>query len=182
MKKLVAILGIILARKNRAWRPAIAVATLLDRAAAHCLSGGHSPTSILRSAWNPGGGLPGIPLAIADPRLHVTLLDANGKLWPQVREAKETGILMDVGHGLHNLNFDVARKVLEIERVERALPGFRIGTSDTKEYQTLAGFVVKHLGHLPKEGETFEQQGYVFEVLDMDRHRVDKVLVVPLKP
>ena len=41
------------------------------------------------------------------------LLDANGKLWPQVRDAKETGVLMDVGHGLHNLNFDVARKVLD---------------------------------------------------------------------
>jgi len=41
------------------------------------------------------------------------LLDANGKLWPQVRDAKESGVLMDVGHGLHNLNFDVARKVLD---------------------------------------------------------------------
>jgi dihydroorotase len=41
------------------------------------------------------------------------LLDSNGKLWPQVREAKESGVLMDVGHGLHNLNFDVARKVLD---------------------------------------------------------------------
>lgn len=41
------------------------------------------------------------------------LLDANGKLWPQVREAKESGVLMDVGHGLHNLNFDVARRVLD---------------------------------------------------------------------
>src|SRR6266576_219100 len=41
------------------------------------------------------------------------LLDANGKLWPQVRAAKESGVLMDVGHGLHNLNFDVARKVLD---------------------------------------------------------------------
>jgi dihydroorotase len=41
------------------------------------------------------------------------LLDANGRLWPQVREAKESGVLMDVGHGLHNLNFDVARKVLD---------------------------------------------------------------------
>ena len=41
------------------------------------------------------------------------LLDANGKLWPQVRDAKATGVLMDVGHGLHNLNFDVARKVLD---------------------------------------------------------------------
>src|SRR6266545_2659489 len=33
------------------------------------------------------------------------LLDGNGKLWPQVRDAKESGVLMDVGHGLHNLNF-----------------------------------------------------------------------------
>src|SRR5512134_1971037 len=41
------------------------------------------------------------------------LLDGNGKLWPQIRDAKETGVLMDVGHGLHNLNFDVARKVLD---------------------------------------------------------------------
>src|SRR5918996_5436518 len=41
------------------------------------------------------------------------LLDANGKLWPQVRDAKESGVLMDVGHGLHNLNFDVARKILD---------------------------------------------------------------------
>lgn len=41
------------------------------------------------------------------------LLDGNGKLWPQVRNAKESGVLMDVGHGLHNLNFDVARKVLD---------------------------------------------------------------------
>ena len=41
------------------------------------------------------------------------LLDANGRLWPQVRAAKEAGVLMDVGHGLHNLNFDVARRVLD---------------------------------------------------------------------
>ena len=41
------------------------------------------------------------------------LLDSNGKLWPQVRDAKASGVLMDVGHGLHNLNFDVARKVLD---------------------------------------------------------------------
>ena len=41
------------------------------------------------------------------------LLDGNCKLWPQVRDAKESGVLMDVGHGLHNLNFDVARKVLD---------------------------------------------------------------------
>ena len=71
--------------------------------------------------------------------------------------------------------------MIEIERVEQALPGFQIEDAASKDYQTLAGFVVKHLGHLPREGETFEKQGYIFEVLDMDRHRVDKVLVVPVR-
>jgi putative hemolysin len=64
------------------------------------------------------------------------------------------------------------------EALEEALPGIRFGNEQNRDYQTLAGFVVKTLGHVPKEGETFESQGYVFEVLDMDRHRVDKVLVI----
>jgi putative hemolysin len=70
--------------------------------------------------------------------------------------------------------------MIDLESVAKALPGFQIGHGHS-EYQTLAGFVVKQLGHVPKEGETFESQGYIFEVLDMDRHRVDKVLALPVK-
>ena len=69
----------------------------------------------------------------------------------------------------------------KIERLERILPGLDFGDAASKDYQTLAGFVVKHLGRVPKEGETFESQDYAFEILDMDRHRVDKVLVMPAK-
>jgi putative hemolysin len=65
--------------------------------------------------------------------------------------------------------------------LEKALPGFKFGGNAYSEYQTLAGFVVKALGHVPREGETFEAQDYLFEVLDMDRHRVNKVLVLPIK-
>ncbi len=72
--------------------------------------------------------------------------------------------------------------MIEIERVEAALPGFQLSAAQNKDYQTLAGFVVKQLGHIPREGETFEKHGYIFEVLDMDRHRVDKVLVLPPRP
>ena len=32
---------------------------------------------------------------------------------------------------------------------------------------------------VPAEGEMFQWTGYRFEVIDMDRHRVDKVLVYP---
>ena len=71
--------------------------------------------------------------------------------------------------------------MIDLEAVEKALPNFKFGGDAYTEYQTLAGFVVKALGHVPKEGETFEAQGFIFEVLDMDRHRVDKVLVFPFK-
>jgi putative hemolysin len=69
--------------------------------------------------------------------------------------------------------------MIEVDPLESALPGVRFSQDKNRDYQTLAGFVVKSLGHVPKEGETFESQGYIFEVLDMDGHRVDKVLVIP---
>ena len=68
--------------------------------------------------------------------------------------------------------------MVEIEEVRRALPGFRAAAGDEPDYKTLAGFVLKRFGHVPREGETFTEQGYVFEVLDMDGHRVDKMLVM----
>jgi putative hemolysin len=36
------------------------------------------------------------------------------------------------------------------------------------------------LGRVPSAGDRCEWGGLRFEVMDMDRHRVDKVLVVPL--
>ena len=44
-------------------------------------------------------------------------------------------------------------------------------------YQTIGGFVLHHLGHIPEEGEKIDQAGYRFEVVDMDRQRIDKLLV-----
>jgi putative hemolysin len=48
-------------------------------------------------------------------------------------------------------------------------------------YQTVGGFVVTRLGHIPIAGESFEWEGQRFEVVDMDGNRVDKVLVMPGK-
>lgn len=47
-------------------------------------------------------------------------------------------------------------------------------------YQTLGGFVVYMIGRLPITGDSFEWGGYRFEVVDMDGHRVDKVLLTNL--
>ena len=41
------------------------------------------------------------------------ILEKEGKLKPGVREARERGVLFDVGHGLGSFNFEVARKALD---------------------------------------------------------------------
>lgn len=71
----------------------------------------------------------------------------------------------------------LADGLVEIERVEQALPGFKSPDSGEREYKTLAGFVMKRMGHVPHEGEAVAYDGYLFEVLDMDGPRIDKVLV-----
>jgi putative hemolysin len=43
-------------------------------------------------------------------------------------------------------------------------------------YHTVGGFVLNHLGHLPKIGERFDAYGWRFEVVDLDGRRIDKVL------
>jgi putative hemolysin len=48
---------------------------------------------------------------------------------------------------------------------------------DEADFQTLGGFVMTHFGRIPRAGDYFDHAGWRFEVVDMDRHRVDKVLV-----
>ncbi|HUH96074.1 MAG TPA: hemolysin family protein [Anaerolineales bacterium] len=50
------------------------------------------------------------------------------------------------------------------------------------EYETLSGFVMTSLGRVPQAADHFEWNGLRFEVMDMDRRRVDKVLVTALPP
>jgi putative hemolysin len=49
-------------------------------------------------------------------------------------------------------------------------------------YQTIGGFVMTRLDRVPRITDTFDWQGLRFEVVDMDGHRVDKVLVSITKP
>ncbi len=44
-------------------------------------------------------------------------------------------------------------------------------------YTSLAGFVLARLGHIPKVGETLRVKDFLFEVVDMDGRRVDRVLI-----
>jgi len=66
------------------------------------------------------------------------------------------------------MNAEELKESLELE----ALPEQQKG-----DYQTVGGMVIAHLGRVPSAGDRFEWEGFSFEVVDMDGHRVDKVLV-----
>lgn len=46
-------------------------------------------------------------------------------------------------------------------------------------FDTLAGCILHELEHIPHTGERLKWRGFDFEVIDMDGHRIDKVLVKP---
>ncbi len=45
------------------------------------------------------------------------------------------------------------------------------------EFDTLAGFILHQLEHIPRTGEKMEWKDFNFEIVDMDAQRIDKVLV-----
>jgi putative hemolysin len=52
-----------------------------------------------------------------------------------------------------------------------------IQLAEDRDYATAAGHVLHVLRHLPEEGESFVDQGWHFEVVDMDGRKIDKLRV-----
>ena len=48
---------------------------------------------------------------------------------------------------------------------------------EDRDYATVAGLALAVLKHLPEEGESFKEQGWHFEIVDMDGRKIDKLLV-----
>lgn len=47
---------------------------------------------------------------------------------------------------------------------------------EDRDYETVAGFILSHLHHLPETGEYIETAGWRLEVVDLDGRRIDKIL------
>ncbi|WP_102960753.1 hemolysin family protein [Mangrovicella endophytica] len=69
---------------------------------------------------------------------------------------------------------------MPIDAVEDRLQTVRFPA--TRDYETLAGFVLDRLGHIPEVGEVMEWEGWRFEVIDLDGRRIDKLMMMPPKP
>lgn len=52
---------------------------------------------------------------------------------------------------------------------------------EKRAYETVAGFVLMQIQHIPKTGEYVEANGWRFEVVDMDGRRIDKILASRIK-
>jgi putative hemolysin len=85
---------------------------------------------------------------------------------PEIVRRDDGSLLVDGGASLSSLR-EALERTLE-------LPGDEANT-----YQTVGGLVMARLGRVPRAGDHFDFAGVRFEVLDMDRRRVDKVLVAP---
>lgn len=60
----------------------------------------------------------------------------------------------------------------EYFHIEEELPG-----EAEDYYKTVGGFIVYLLGYIPKETETIDYERFRFEIVDLDRRRIDKILV-----
>jgi putative hemolysin len=113
----------------------------------------------------------------------VTLIDVLeaivGDLPDQLRRAQPEAKRRDDGSWLVDATLGVA-ELKELLQT-KTLPG-----ETQAEFQTLGGFVVTQFGRIPAAGDHFDWNGWRFEVMDMDRQRVDKVLLarapVPAAP
>jgi putative hemolysin len=72
------------------------------------------------------------------------------------------------------LDIDEAKKSLGIED---DMPG-----EEENRYSTLGGFILHQLGQIPRENDKFQWDRFEFEIIDMDRQRIDKVLVTAKAP
>jgi putative hemolysin len=94
------------------------------------------------------------------------LPEPGDRISPDAIQRDDGSWLVDGG-----LAVDELRRRFELPR----LPG-----EEDEDFKTLGGFMLDRFGHVPRPGEHFACHGWRFEIVDMDRHRVDKVLLQKL--
>ena len=86
------------------------------------------------------------------------------RLKPRAKRREDGSVLVDA--------------IIELDEFAQVVPDFQLPPAAGRHYQTFAGFIMQQLGRVPAEGEAFDWSGYRVEVIDMDGHRVDKVLLM----
>jgi putative hemolysin len=80
---------------------------------------------------------------------------------PEIVERDDGSLLVDGSAAIEDIKLRLGLQ---------ALPG-------EDNVATMGGFLLDRLGRLPKAGDKVAYADYIFEVLDMDGRRVDKLLI-----
>ncbi len=105
--------------------------------------------------------------------LNDVLSDVVGEIDDPHATNVKGGVKRDDGSWLLDGVFP-AHELRELLHIE-SLPG-----EDEGRFETVGGFVMDQLGHIPAPAESFVWDDVRYEVMDMDGFRVDKVLVSPV--
>ncbi len=82
---------------------------------------------------------------------------------PNAIERKDGSWLIDSGYSI-----DRFKELFEIEDLNE----------EEGNFTTLAGFILSYLNKIPETGEEFSWKNFDFEIVDMDGHHIDKILVI----
>lgn len=104
----------------------------------------------------------------------LTLVDVLEAIVGEVPSAEERSRPLIRSHDAGTWLIDGTAPIGDIER---SVSGLTFPPMEDRNYQTLAGFMIQELGNIPREGEGFSSLGFKFDVIDMDRQRIDKVMV-----
>lgn len=91
-------------------------------------------------------------------------------------EAEADAVQRDDGSWLMDAGMSVQR-FKDVLDIRESLPD-----EEDEAYHTLAGFVITVLGRIPRTGDIVQWASYRLEVVDMDRNRIDKLLVSRASP
>jgi len=72
--------------------------------------------------------------------------------------------------------------MMNVGRFKELIEVTTLPKEEDADFQTVGGFVMTALGRVPQAGDRFAWDRFSVEVMDMDRQRVDKVLVTIVAP
>ena len=67
--------------------------------------------------------------------------------------------------------------MLDIEEFKDTIGVRELPDEERVGYQTLAGFILSYLGSIPAVGDSFDWNGFHFEIVDLDGLRIDRIFV-----
>jgi putative hemolysin len=91
-----------------------------------------------------------------------TLPDLDDAAEPDIVTREDGSLLVDGMIPIDELRETVSLKEFDFEDAD---------------YSTLAGFILYKLSEIPEAGDVLDTEGYRFEIIDMDKSKIDKVLI-----